>query len=97
MEDDISTLCCEVISVDDDNDPAPDNFMQSYDVFPTPSSPTIDVEPQLGFRRQLIWYIVYNILNEETGAGRVYGKYLRTSRGALGDHNLVTAPKYCGK
>ena len=36
----IAMLRCEGIAVDDDNDPAPENFMQSYDVLPTPSSLT---------------------------------------------------------
>ena len=53
MEDDITTLRCEGIAVDDDNEPAPYNVIQSDDVLPTPSLLTIDVEPQLDFRRQL--------------------------------------------
>ena len=40
MEADITTLRLEVISVHDDNDPGPEKFMQSGDVFPTPSSLT---------------------------------------------------------
>ena len=39
-EADIYTLYCEVILVNYDNNPAPDNFMQSYDVFLKPSSLT---------------------------------------------------------
>ena len=55
METGITTLCREGISVDDDNNPTPDNVMQSYDVLPTPSSLTIDVEPQSYFWHQSGW------------------------------------------
>ena len=40
MEYEISTLSCEGIAVDDENEPAPENVMQSDDVLPTPSSLT---------------------------------------------------------
>ena len=36
MEYEISTLSCEGIAVDDENEPAPENVMQSDDVLPTP-------------------------------------------------------------
>ena len=36
MESDIYTLRCEGIAADDDNNPAPENFMQSDDILPTP-------------------------------------------------------------
>ena len=39
-ESDISTLRRERVTVDDNNNPAPENFMHSDDVFPTPSSLT---------------------------------------------------------
>ena len=56
-----------------------------------------DVDPQLYFRRQLGWEMVENTLDEETEAGGVGGRWLRSRRETLGDHELVTAPKYCGK
>ena len=95
MEADIATLRREGIAVDDDNNPAPDNVMQFDDVFPTPSPLTVDVEPQLDFWSQLGWEMDENTLDEETEAGGAGGRQLR--RGTLGDHELVTAPKYCGK
>ena len=39
-EADIATILHEVIVVDEDNKPAPENAMQSDDVLPTPSSLT---------------------------------------------------------
>ena len=96
-EADITTLCREGISVDNDNDPAPDTVIQFDNVLPTPSSLTIDVEPQLDFWRQLEWDMVDNTLDEETEAGGVDGIQPKSRRGALGDHELVTAPKCCGK
>ena len=39
-EADIAIICSEGIAVNDNNKPAPENFMQSDDVFPTPSSLT---------------------------------------------------------
>ena len=41
--------------------------------------------------------MVYNTLDEETEAGGVEGRQLKAMRGALGDRELVTAPKYCLK
>ena len=41
--------------------------------------------------------MVENTLDEETEAGGVHRRRLRARRGNLGDHELVTAPKYCGK
>ena len=41
--------------------------------------------------------MVENTLDEETEAGGVDGRRMRARRGALGDHELVIAPKYCGK
>ena len=38
-----------------------------------------------------------NTLDEETQAGGVDGRRLRARREALGYHEIVTAPKYCGK
>ena len=55
------------------------------------------MEPQLDFRCQLGWEMVDNILDEGTEAGGVGGIRLRARRGTLGDHEIVTAPKYCGK
>ena len=65
----IFTFPCEVIEVNDNNDPAPDNFMHSDDVLPTPSSLTFNLEPQLDFWRQLGREMVENTLDEETEAG----------------------------
>ena len=62
-EADIATICLEGISVDEDKNPALYNIMQSDDVLPTPSSLTIDVDPQLDFWRQLVWEIVENTLD----------------------------------
>ena len=44
--------------------------------------------PQLDFRRQFGWEMVENTV--------VYRRRLRARRGTLGDHELMTAPKYCG-
>ena len=41
--------------------------------------------------------MVEETLYEETEAGGVYGRRLRSRRRTLGDNELVTAPKYCGK
>ena len=41
--------------------------------------------------------MVENTVDEETEAGGVDGIRLRARRGALKDHELVIAPKYCGK
>ena len=41
--------------------------------------------------------MVENILDEETDTKGVDGRRLRARRGTLGDHTLMTAPKYCGK
>ena len=68
-EADITILCREGIAFDDNNDPAPDNFMHSDDVLPTPSSLTFNLEPQLDFWRQLGREMVENTLDEETEAG----------------------------
>ena len=57
----------------------------------------VDVEPQLDFKRQLGCEMVEKKLDEETEAGGVNGRRLRERRGYLGDHELVTYPKYCGK
>ena len=51
----------------------------------------------LDFWRHLVWEMVENTLDEETVAVGVYGRRLITRRGTLGDHKIVTAPKYCGK
>ena len=48
------------------------------------------MEPQLYFRRHLVWDMVYNTLDDETLAGGFDGIHLRSSRGDLGDHELVT-------
>ena len=55
------------------------------------------MEPQLDFWCQLVWEMVENTLDEDTDAGGVDGIWMRSRRGSLGDHELVTAPKYCGK
>ena len=68
-EADITTLHREGIEVDDKNEPAPGNVMHSDDFLTTPSSLTIDVEPQLDFWRQLVLEMVDNILDEDTEAG----------------------------
>ena len=57
-ESDIATLRGEGIAVGDNNNPAPDNVMYYYDVLPTPSSITIDVEPRLDIWRQLGWEMI---------------------------------------
>ena len=57
----------------------------------------VDVEPQLDFRRQLGWYMVDNTLDEDTEAGGFDWRLMKSRRGTLGDHELVTAPKYCVK
>ena len=56
----------------------------------------IDADPQLDFWRQLAWKIVDKKLEEETEAGGADGRRLITRRGTLGDHEIVTASKYCG-
>ena len=55
------------------------------------------MEPQLDFWRQLGWEMVENTLDEEIEAGGVDGRNLRSRRETLGDHELVTDPKYFGK
>ena len=55
------------------------------------------MELQLGFRRQLGWEVVENTLDGEAEARGVDGIRLRARRGDLGDYELVTARKYCGK
>ena len=57
----------------------------------------VDVEIQLDFWRQLGWEMVENTLDGETEAREVNGRWLRVRRGTLEDHELLTAPKYCGK
>ena len=69
MEADTATLCSEGIAVDDNKDPAPDNVMHSDNVLSTPSSLTIDVEPQLYFWSQLIWEMIDNTLDLVIGGG----------------------------
>ena len=54
----------------------------------------VDVEPQLDSWRQLGWEMVENTFDEDTEAGGVDGIRPRLRRGGLGDHELVTAPKY---
>ena len=51
------------------------------------------MEPQLDFWSQLVWLMVDNTLDEDTEDGRVDGRWMRAKRGALGDHELVIAPK----
>ena len=41
--------------------------------------------------------MVENTLDKVTEAWGVEGRRLRARRGAFGDHELVTAPKYYGK
>ena len=53
------------------------------------------MELQLDFLTQLVWKIVDNTLDEDTKAGRVDGRRPRARRGALGDHEILTSPKYC--
>ena len=55
------------------------------------------MELQLDVWRQLICDMVDNTLDEETEAGGVDVRRPRERRGALGDHEFVTAPKYCGQ
>ena len=55
------------------------------------------MDPQLEFWHQLGWVMVENTLYEETEDGGVDGIRNRSNRGDLGDHELVTDPKYCGK
>ena len=51
----------------------------------------------MDFWRQLGWDMVENTLDKVTEAWGVEGRRLRARRGAFGDHELVTAPKYYGK
>ena len=41
--------------------------------------------------------MVDNTLDEDTEAGGVEGRRPRERRGALGDHELLKYPTYCGK
>ena len=45
----------------------------------------------------MVWEIVDNTLDEETETGDINGIRLKERMGTLGDHELVIAPKYCGK
>ena len=54
------------------------------------------LDPQLDFWSQLVWLMVDNTLDEDTEDVGVDGRWMRAKRGALGDHDLVKAPKYCG-
>ena len=65
------------------------NYLHGYLVY------GVDVGPQLDFWRKLGWEMIENTLDEETEAGGVYGRRLRSRRGTLGDHELVIATKYC--
>ena len=40
--------------------------------------------------------MVENTLDEETESGGVDGRRLREIRWVLGDHEIMTDPKYCG-
>ena len=64
------------------------NYLQGYLV------DRVYVEHQLDFLCQLGLEMVENTLYEEKEAGGVDGRRLRARRGTLGDHELVTAPKY---
>ena len=55
------------------------------------------MESHLDFWRQLGWEIFENTLDEETEAGGFDERQMRSRRGALVDHELVTDPRYCGK
>ena len=55
------------------------------------------MDPQFYFWRHLGWEMVDNTLDEETEAGGVDVRRLVARIGTLGDHELVTDPKYCGK
>ena len=55
------------------------------------------MDPQLDFRHQLGLEMIENKIYEETKAGGVDGGRLRAQRGTLAYHELVTAPKYCGR
>ena len=52
---------------------------------------------ELNFWRHLGWEMVENTLGEETEAGGLNGRRLRSMRGTLGDYELLKAPKYCEK
>ena len=54
------------------------------------------MDPQLDFWRQLGFEMVEITLDEEKEAGGFDRRRLREKKGALGDNELVTAPKYCG-
>ena len=54
------------------------------------------MEPHLDFQRQLGWDMVDNTLDKETESKGVERKQPRARRETLGDHELVTNPKYCG-
>ena len=56
-----------------------------------------NVEPQLDFWRQFGWKMVENTLDAEEEVSGVEGIRPRARRGTSGDHELVTATKYCGK
>ena len=57
----------------------------------------VDVEPQFGFWCQLGWTMVENTLYEQERDSKDYGIRIREKRGSSGDHELMTAPKYCVK
>ena len=67
------------------------NYLQGYLV------DRADVDPQLDFRHQLGWEMVDKRLDEETESGGFDRRRKIARRGNLGDHELMTAPKYCGK
>ena len=55
------------------------------------------MEPQLDFWRQLGWDMFDKTLYGKIEAGGVDGRRMGATREALRYHELVTAPKYCGK
>ena len=57
----------------------------------------VDVDPHLDFWCQLGWEMVENTLEDEIDSGGIDRRRLLSRSGTLGDHELVTAPKYCGK
>ena len=68
-----------------------ENYLRGYMV------EIVDVGPQLGFWSHLVCGMVENTFDEETESREVDGIRLRASMGDLGEHEIVTARKYCGK
>ena len=55
------------------------------------------MDHQLDFWRQLVWEMVEKTLDGYIESGGFGGRRMISSRGTLGGHELMKAPKYCGK